>query len=165
MTVYQVGKWYKVPVVRAKVGRDQRDWPVIGPKHEDAAIIKFPFYHYHIDWRFVCERDWWGRQDSRCFATVLHESGANPDHPVNPILGPPVLKRMKCKRQFPDYPLSFPAGWLQALAAAYMGCKLKPGLICPHRLLPLDSLPDDNGVVTCPGHGLKWNIHTGEMVL
>lgn len=37
--------------------------------------------------------------------------------------------------------------------------------ICPHRGISLASFPvDDDGCVTCPGHGLKWNLTTGEMV-
>lgn len=45
------------------------------------------------------------------------------------------------------------------------GKTLKPGLICPHRGADLSHCPpDEHGVVECPMHGVKWNIHTGQMV-
>ena len=45
-----VGHYYLVPCLQAaKPGL----WlPIIGPEHEDAAIIKFPALHCHYDLRF-----------------------------------------------------------------------------------------------------------------
>ena len=30
-----------------------RWWPIIGPWHEDGALLAFATYHFHLDWRFV----------------------------------------------------------------------------------------------------------------
>lgn len=82
-------------------------------------------------------------------------------------LGTPALRRMKCVREFPTYPLkllSGPRGWLPKLEAAYADCKLKPGMVCPHRGIPLADVPAVDGIVTCPGHGLRWNVATGELL-
>ncbi len=37
--------------------------------------------------------------------------------------------------------------------------------VCPHRGFPLASLSvDADGCVTCPGHGLRWSLRSGELV-
>ena len=53
------GAW-NVPCVRAvldpkddAVHAEPRWWPIIGPWHEDGALLGFATYHFHIDWRFV----------------------------------------------------------------------------------------------------------------
>ncbi|WP_299324233.1 Rieske (2Fe-2S) protein [Parasphingopyxis sp.] len=35
---------------------------------------------------------------------------------------------------------------------------------CPHLGLPLDAEPDDDGTITCPWHGYRFDIATGECV-
>lgn len=35
---------------------------------------------------------------------------------------------------------------------------------CPHRGLPLDAEPDDDGIITCPWHGYRFDIATGRCV-
>src|SRR5262245_46578027 len=52
----RVGAYYLVNVVSTIP--DSRSWqgfsvPVLGPLHEDAQTIGFPWAHYHVDWRFV----------------------------------------------------------------------------------------------------------------
>ena len=53
------GRW-RVPCVRASLASKgafsftaTRWWPIIGPWHEDDALLDFPSWHFHIDWRFV----------------------------------------------------------------------------------------------------------------
>ena len=48
----------------------------------------------------------------------------------------------------------------------YCGCtRLKAGLICPHKGADLSTFePDERDCVTCPLHGLTWNVRTGELV-
>ena len=163
---YIVGKFYDVPTVYRLIYGVRMDWPVIGPMHEDAEIINFPWEHYHIDWRFVPVRicrsvavKWHSYGLAGVYAIVLH---ARPEvHPKG--LPAPVMKRMKCKMEFPEFP-EHVARWLHELRKKYAGCKLKPGMVCPHRGVPLASLPSVDGIVTCPAHGLKWNVETGELV-
>ena len=51
---------FRVPCVRASLASKgaftftaTRWWPIIGPWHEDEALLDFPTWHFHIDWRFV----------------------------------------------------------------------------------------------------------------
>lgn len=168
---YEVGKFYKVPCVRGAWGSETyiRDWPVMGSLHEDGEIIKFPHQHYHIDWRFVQARiigvdD--GLDVLRRGRTFLEHQYAiplitwarlNPDG-----LPPPVMRRRKCQRAH-HLPFERPAiTWMPKLEAAHATCKLT-GLVCPHRGYDLSHEPvADDGTITCPMHGLRWNAFTGE---
>lgn len=158
--VYEIGKFYRVPVVFGVVYSYAPRWlPALGPKHEDAAIIGFRDQHYHIDWRFAPEALLkLGSRFGSPLGIVLHEGRANPDG-----LGRPELRRIKCKRLMPEFP-RHRAGWVERLERAHSACKLKPGMVCPHRGIPLDTLPVVNDVVTCPGHGLRWHVRAGELV-
>ncbi len=163
--IYEIGKWYRVPCVFGKVYSMERWWPVMGPKHEDAEFIQFPQQHYHIDWRFVPKRC---MPITPTFALAVPLTETTPTdawYPRNANLGKPEPRRAKCIRETPSpYPRGR-ATWLPRLEAAYTGCKLKPGMVCPHRGIPLESIPAIAGVVTCPGHGLRWNVATGELVV
>ncbi len=162
---YVIGRYYPIPTVRGRVYDYLHDWPVMGPEHEDAEFINFPHQHYHIDWRFVPGR-LFNALDGGWISVValplMGKSsgglGPNPDGLPNP-----VMRRLKCKRELPAYP-GEKATWLPRLEEKYQDCRLKTP-ICPHRGIALDNLPcNEDGVVTCPGHGLRWNIKTGELV-
>ena len=157
---FEIGKFYVVPTVRGKLYHIDRNWPVLGPKHEDSEFIGFPEQHYHVDWRFVPDRDY--RHSSlRLFtrvATPLMQSNGGP----NCDLPSPMMRRRKYQRAF-DVSIFQQVRWLLTLETAYASCKMT-NLICPHRGLPLNGCPQDGDVVTCPGHGLRWNVKTGELV-
>ena len=73
-----------------------------------------------------------------------------------------VAKR-KFNAHYPAYPHKTPH-WVRELEAAYAGATLSPGLICPHKGAPLEGMqPDDDGCITCPFHGLRWNASTGQL--
>ncbi len=65
-------------------------------------------------------------------------------------------------RETPEYPDVTKITWFTVLEAAYSDARMKCKT-CPHRGLPLDGLPVKDGVITCTGHGLKWNIETGAL--
>ena len=76
-----------------------------------------------------------------------------------------MARRVMCKAQYPVLPYEGGLWWQHALEAAYADTRLKAGLICPHRGADLSTFqPDKNGCVTCPLHGLQWNVETGELV-
>lgn len=166
---YEVGKFYKVPCVRGMWHHLTRDWPVMGAFHSDAEIINFKEWHYHIDWRFVSKLpllDVFGSA-LKGFADPPKRNYITPlvtTPRMNPNgLPKPVMRRRKCQR-----PHSLPweikkKFWLQDLEKAYAGCKLAAGHVCPHRGYDLSHEPvDASGIVTCPLHGLRWNINSGE---
>jgi hypothetical protein len=159
-----VGNYYRVSAVLAINWHGYRYiWlPVIGPKHEDAELINFPWQHYHLDWRFVSHRvfDWIAsvRGPSFVYASPIQCPDA---HGNKGIAEGPVLKRMKCKRELPPFPTKAVENrWLPKLSAKYACAKLVNGA-CPHRGIPVEAMIRDGDILTCPGHGLRWNAVTG----
>jgi hypothetical protein len=41
------------------------------------------------------------------------------------------------------------------------GATVEAPRLCPHQGLPLDGEPDDDGVITCPWHGYRFDARTG----
>lgn len=169
----QIGKYYLVQCVRTKwKGSDTTDWlPILGPKHDDNAIIHFPWVHWHLDFRFISDRlldrllnrilgtlTW--PQENQRFALLIVQHASS-------VLEGPMLRLLKCKRLMPTFPWDSPT-WesvLRRLENVYEGCCFKPARpICPHQGIPLCGLPSEDGVVVCPGHGLSWDLRTGKLV-
>jgi Rieske Fe-S protein len=135
--------------------------------------VKFPWPHFHIDWRFA--PTWLFR---RCVSKwtrggTLLTTGA---YYATPIMCPnnfgervifegPVLRRMKCKRELDPYPREH-AKWLEGLAKDLhtRGCGRLINGTCPHRGIPVDAMHRDGDVLTCPAHGLRFSASTGEML-
>lgn len=146
-----VGQYYMVPCVRMRHqwlhSLHMKGWvPVSGPSHEDADYIGFPDEHWHFDIRFIRTTTWTFGEVARCNAVEMG----------------PMLRKKKCIRSMPDYP-TFEIPWMPKLESAYSDKKMKC-MTCPHRGLPLNGLPVVNGIVTCPGHGLRWNVSDGSLV-
>lgn len=172
---YEIGKRYTVPCVSMAnnshyLFRCGEVIPIIGPLHEDAAIIKFPHDHWHIDFRFLSKPMW--ERLARFHAIQVH------GHVIKSCLtrGGVCMQRLHCKRAMPEFPTEIdairPAGyfkkpvpWLAEMQEAYKGCVIKSNCAtCPHKGFQLAGLPSNNGVVVCPGHGLAWDVATGRMV-
>ena len=178
---YEVGKFYDVLCVYAKwpnMDARPRWWPVLGPQHEDSDFINAGYQHYHVDFRFLNDASrelLRGPQGpSRAFSVVVTsvnivaESAGLPtrDSSAERMLEDDSwfqVRRVKCKAQWPAYPSRF-AWWLSELEAAYMGERLRGGRYCPHKGTDLSTIKPDGDVVTCPLHGLRWNVRTGELV-
>ena len=183
---YEVGRYYEVPCIEltdANTGL-KGVWPVLGPNHEDMEIIGFPYYHWHLDPRFltthqcellvgcffgaVPEAQFWRLVYGKPISTGLADPRykGNGSDPFAAFKAPARLRRRKCLRSMPPYPREMVARmWLPKLNARYRAARLN-GLICPHRGVPLDGIaPDAEGCVTCPGHGLRWHLETGRLAL
>lgn len=181
----EVGKFYMVPCI--KLLREQRagffagfhpaadrsGWiPVIGPEHEDRELLKFKAMHFHVDVRFLSVASLdkfytpFRSHPAEQQAMTLPVSTWSDGHGGYPPLKfERAMKRRQCKREMPDFPpvVSRDKRWC-ALENAYKGCKLKPGNICPHRGIDLTPFIKPDGTVICPGHGLRWNTATGELL-
>lgn len=155
MPIYEVGKRYLVPAVKGTwVGRFDL-WPIIGPRHEDTDFIGFEQDHWHVDVRFFDSRQWAFalRQPERPFQFVITA-------PTSPL----GLVRLQCRRQWPAYPRHRPR-WLAALSSHFANHRLGEKRVCPHRGADLSTFaPDADGCITCPLHGLRWNVETGCIV-
>lgn len=77
------------------------------------------------------------------------------------------LRPMICLRRMPKY-LYSPNSPVKVLEKHFAGCKLRERC-CPHKgtelgSMPRSCLPDGRTCVTCPAHGLNWDMKTGEMI-
>ena len=157
-----LGKYYQVPAVRVDNWHGFEGWlPVVGPKHEDAEIIKFPWEHFHIDWRFAARSLFDYIASFRGASYVLAWPVQCPDTRGERVIQEgPILKRMTYKRETPQFPPRPSTSWAPVLAQKYACAKLING-VCPHRGIPVSAMHREGDILTCPGHGLQWNAITG----
>lgn len=135
--------------------RPRSCWPVLGPVHEDAAIIGTPDLHYHLDPRFLCPVDeaTWGPAGD-VFRIVMGTRMVEAE----------ALLPATCWSSTIEYP-RHRMSWLPRLEEAYAEARVDCRT-CPHRGVYLGSLQaDEHGAVTCPGHGLSWNLKTGRLAV
>lgn len=168
---YEIGKFYLVPCIKtvppSDYGRGCGYMPIMGPEHSDGEFINFPHDHWHVDWRFASSRDFKiatraFRGHPQCYAAVIMRWAYGKVGGTAMVEDSVFSKRVKCKREWPTYPRDA-AVWLPKLEQSLKGCNLK-GMVCPHRGISLEGAPREGDVVTCPGHGLRWNVKTGELV-
>lgn len=179
----EVGRYYLVPQLRQIRTSTKIDkpplllWiPVHGPQHEDAEIIGFRYQHYHVDTRFMSDAflfHYLAKYKSEYYLmgkTFAEEAMIIPvivesQSVYFKVESPePVLRKRRCYREMPDFPPGTTTGFGPRLRAVYADCQLDPeNPICPHRGFKLSGLPDRDGVVICPGHGLSFNLTTGRL--
>lgn len=163
-----VGKWYLVPTSAYQwLGvKAARPWPVFLPWHSDAEHLRFDEDHYHVDPRFLGRAAWkmaqgWGgvefldptnRALSACQRWPLARHRGRDDLP-----GDIVWRRRRCERATAEY-VHGDKPTIVSLTAAFAGrqCKrARSGWVCPHQHVPMGSVPVEDGVLTCPLHGLR----------
>ena len=187
------GRKYPRPCVRTVWSRMRKPgWvPIIGPVHDDAEIIGFEPKHWHVDFRFLPRNmrrktpggrgihevffmpvsSVWPEGDSRGDSggegkgTMRPGMGIrvddlpDPRYPVESYLR--ILNRT-FHEHYPGYPDEL--RWMKRLEEAHRDSELLPGPVCPHRLAPLGGIEEDeDSCVTCPMHGLRWNLRTGRL--
>lgn len=164
---YMVPSLYVAPEVRSGYEDSAGFVPVLGPKHTDHEHLKFGWEHFHIDWRFVSAR---GYRLACLFSGVPHAKVITASVKRATLAADTVLKRRLCKRAMPDFPAVTDLkhcddiGRWVALERAHACVRLKPGGICPHRGINLTPFARPDGTAVCPGHGLHWNLSTGELI-
>ena len=176
MSEYVVGRYYRMPAIRIQppgwYGVKSGWLPVMGPEHEDKELLDFPQRHFHIDWRFASQqalaaasfgRDLrWVYGFPLCTRTDSMSGAPNPLKLQDLITSvTPVLVRLKCKREWPEYPKSI--RWLPELQKAY--ADKDAASVCPHRGIPASCyIEEPDGVLRCPGHGLAIDAETGKVL-
>ena len=167
---YVIGRRYPVTEVRSRWNGLVRWFPVAGALHEDAEIIGFTHFHYHVDWRFVSSR-LYARMHALCLhrqvdlfeaASVLSTNHDGVFFATNPRNYETRVRRLVCKRERQAYP-HHAADWLDPLKQRYAAACLTRG-VCPHRGYDLRNEAVVDGVVTCPLHGLRWDVASGRPV-
>ncbi len=161
-----VGETYVVPCVVAQVGeRPARAVPIWGELHSDAEL-GVPQKHFHVDHRFLNDEEfnfWFPKghglaTDSMIYATFLKE---------DQLLSTPFSEVRVCQReQLPWMKASDHANALKFLTALDNLCigKRISDKICHHRGYNMAQVPEIDGCITCPLHGAKWKVATGEYV-
>ena len=174
-----VGKFYLVPAIHMARYIDYGPlwWPTHGHRHDDAEFFDFPHQHYHVDQRFLTNRHirQLGNFESingmgpieRSFAGPITGRYAHVPKMKDSMQMPPdpVLRKMKCIREMPDMPFPFFGTKLHAHYAGTVAKRGRLGLVCPHRQYPLGQCKvDENGIITCPLHGLRIRAVDGVCV-
>lgn len=172
-----VGQYYMVPCIFssrcAMAGRSHYYWPVIGPWHVDAEL-DFPHWHYHFDFRFFTDKEMAiYNAPERNFArvqlaeTIGHDDNGKKIYSAEAMMV--TRRRIKMLRQMPEFPVRIdPLGprkmkFVRKAEAQCRHLRMKC-MICPHRGMPLTGQPIKDGAIVCNGHGVKWNVETGEMI-
>lgn len=152
VTTPKIGRFYWVPTVLIPgymvggYGPGDRV-PVLGPLHTD-EVIDTPYEHYHYDLRFL------RHLTLAAYGSVV--ALFTPDDVLIPLPAP-ELRRRKLRRLNPG----FPPILCDRLEKAY-GDRRMVDRICPHQGFNLTGIPaDENGHITCPGHGMKWCVLSG----
>lgn len=155
-----------VPCIKVLYYSGLSDWvPILLPKHTDVEL-GITREHYHIDWRFVGK--WRFEHIINCRKQIGDPDGVHMgfilgEEATTEAFDKPVMKRMQCKRQHGVFPNL--ANVPQQVEKSCVGKTLKDNMICPHRGIDLSGLePDNEGNIVCPGHGLKFNLQSGEIV-
>lgn len=174
-----VGRYYLVPTVRyVWCSAGEADWPVLLPRHEDAEHLQFEAWHYHADLRFIGDGrlpQHWLRQYPAAEAMISPISVFRGDPPGS--MPDPVWRRRRCFREMPDFPWwwavepsqdgSRRAAVFRTFYAGFAGRQCPHngrGWICPHKGIDLSGMPVKEGLITCPGHGLRIDAATGRIV-
>lgn len=150
-----IGQFYRVPCILGHWNDSEvlRWIPIVGPLHDDADHLNFPWSHWHVDGRFV-------RSEVGAFA--CRNKPIIKEHTRGEI----QFNRRKCYRHSPELGFGFLKNQLKhrALREAYKDARMKC-MKCPHRGFDLSTQPVVNGVVYCPGHALRWDVETGKQVM
>lgn len=173
----EVGKFYLVPTVRADwLPYGVRDWPVIGPQHNDKHCLNFEQTHYHLDARFMPPFRF--KKGSWYFTSYWDSVMASPiqtrpDKGLNPDGFPALVwQSHKCRRlenprtaHLLEHALKSDA--FKCLHAEYAGRQAKHdgrGWVCPHRSVSLADHAPVDGVIRCPLHLLRIDAATGKVL-
>ncbi|MBD2099232.1 Rieske 2Fe-2S domain-containing protein [Trichocoleus sp. FACHB-591] len=152
-----VGAFYDVPcLVCDRTG----SWvPILGDLHSDPEI-GISIMHWHPDARFLSKlqiRLLFRLEDVASVLPLVVNRDDIPDSTVQ-------RRVLKCFRQMPEFPVTpRTKPFTQGLEKIFSDRKLEC-LSCPHRHFNLADVPVVEDQVTCPGHGLRWNVKTGALV-
>jgi hypothetical protein len=144
---------------------DRQDcwFPVLDIAHKD-GIYGQPNSHYHVDWRFVLEQHIEAQE--RAFKHLYPRfQDAENLHYFAPVMETEVVKEeyipLLYKRHFREFPQSQGFNTLKDIMKDVQMKNMK----CPHHNYDMKSCQVIDGIVTCPMHGLQWNVNTGKLVI
>jgi hypothetical protein len=164
-----VGKAYLVPVVEYEWYGFSHEWPVFPFRHEDGEFLAFPYFHFHLDPRFMNKWQW---KHAASFSDFMsRREGVAPfiSTQRSPLCSRGIevpadftWARRTCQRA--EIPYYFREVIDSKLTPAFAGqqcAKARTGWVCPHKHFPLGQIPAEDRVITCPLHGLRIDVDTG----
>ena len=159
----QIGDFFMVRCVRIQRGSPNKGFwfPVVDNPHRDGKYgLDTP--HYHIDWRFVSDGNIMDQRNYYRSAGI--ETGVQETEYIAPVLEEEVIEERYLPLRYQrDH--SFPEITAFDKLKEAMKDSVMQNLTCPHHKTSLKSCKAVDGVLTCPQHGLKWNIKTGKQVI
>ena len=173
--------------IRASWYKQETQWlPVIGSIHSDPKHVRADFMHIHVDYRFLSEtiRDslLTAQKESNAIFNIhpVHSTPISyvwPTNLENPVsiddnqladipektwLDTRSMQYLGENQEYPHHVVT----WHQELSQAYAESSLINGTICPHQFTDLSGIvPNHQGVITCPLHGLQWCNRTKKIVM
>ena len=182
-----IARRYQRPCIRSNWLDLKIQWlPVIGSIHSDPEHVRANFLHVHVDFRFLTQKtrdDLIEKMEKSSLIFKANPVHSTPisiiwpldfDKPIqisdNRLEAVPESSWLKVQSRrylgpFPEYPTNI-VPWHRALSEAYADRTLVNDTICPHQATDLSGIePDQEGIITCPLHGLKWRARTGKIVM
>lgn len=145
-----IGTEYLVPHISVNRFGKNRLLPILLPRHVDDEVVAGPdaagLPHFHLDWRFLVDKDMKFLQLS--FGDAVTVISAELPPVEGAYFNIKYIKKI-CQRDF-FYPTPS-----NEFANQYSKCRVKNGK-CPHQGFDLSVVPIFNGFKTCPMHGLNW---------
>lgn len=156
-----IGKIYLVKCVRSKrpfvIGKHYQWCPVFGEKHHDKELY-LEKIHYHIDWRFMPQK--YLEEHHQNYQNKGWYLGIQNTYFYSPMMEYEIEEERYLPLEYLQDFEHFPDHSFDELLELYKNVKMKD-MICPHKKANLKSCKVENDIVTCPCHGLKWNVKTG----
>lgn len=160
-----IGEKYMVRCVlyNSAFDKEIKIWiPVFSHKHSDKGYQEA--LHYHLDNRFTEEYFMLRMRE-------VMENGEDEFAKQNKGYGEwslavrdDLVEKEEYKKMIYLRHMSLPKDQLFHKIIDQMKGKTMKDMICPHHGASLKSCPVVDGVVTCPQHGMKWNVKTGKLV-
>ena len=181
-----IGRKYPRPCVRTRWVSVRIGWiPVLGSVHRDREYVGADFSHVHVDYRFLSEAARATLESEMSItrrAIQINQVHSTPityvwpdemDHAVDVEDAPRLdikteswlqIRKVTYRGPYPTYPPH--VQWIDELSAAFQEARLGLSRICAHQGTELSGfVPEADGTITCPLHGLRWDVATGRLVM
>lgn len=124
--------------------------PIIGTRHTDPDI-GMPLEHLHYDFRFISPK----------YRVKIGLVNHSEQQTIVPIHYGECDQGMRPRRCWQSHAVRFtaPKNLEHEFGPRKMTCA-----VCPHQGTPLHTVAPVDGKITCPAHGLIWDVVTGKLV-
>lgn len=149
------GEWYWAP----SICMDEGFMAVLPNMHQDEGLQED---HYNLDGRFLSynQRKLYLKQE---YQTVFLANTPKNQQKYNRYIETPATVPQKCMTVTPIH-RNYYVGKLNRLFESACNDMKMTNMKCPHRGTDLSNCPIDDGIVTCPAHGMRWRVADGSLI-